>query len=155
VQFLGKFEALIETKKRIAVATFYVAKTTNSGNLISATTAQELGLISLHLNKVSTTKNNLERILNKHSTVFQGLGKLKGDKVKLNINKEHTPQAQPQRRIPYHIREKVKTALEDLEKQDVIERVPEDQPTPWVSPIVAVPKKDGGGGPYTCRHETC
>ena len=49
-------------------------------------------------------------------------------------------------RNPYHIREKVKTALEDLEKQDIIERVPEDQPTPWVSPIVAVPKKEGGGG---------
>jgi hypothetical protein len=69
VQFLGKFEALIETKKRIAVATFYVAKTTNSGNLISATTAQELGLISLNPNKVSTTKNNnLDKILNKPGT---------------------------------------------------------------------------------------
>ena len=144
VQFLGKFESLIETKKRIVVATFYVAKTTNSGNLISATTAQELGLISLHLNKVSTKNNNVDKILNKHSTLFNGLGKLKGEKVKLNINKEHPPQAQPQRRIPYHIREKVKTALEELEAQDIIERVPEDQPTRWVSPIVAVPKKDGG-----------
>ena len=69
MRFLGKFEALIETKKRIAVATFYVAKTTNNGNLISATTAQELGLISLNLNKVSTTKNNnLDNILNKPGT---------------------------------------------------------------------------------------
>lgn len=34
--------------------------------------------------------------------------------------------------------------LEELGSEDIIERVPEDQPTPWVSPIVAVPKKDGG-----------
>jgi hypothetical protein len=34
--------------------------------------------------------------------------------------------------------------LEELEQEDVIERVPDKQPTPWVSPIVAVPKKDGG-----------
>ncbi len=34
--------------------------------------------------------------------------------------------------------------MEELEKSDIIERVPENQPTPWVSPIVAVPKKDGG-----------
>ena len=34
--------------------------------------------------------------------------------------------------------------LEELEQQDIIERVPENQPTPWVSPIIAVPKKDGG-----------
>ena len=35
-------------------------------------------------------------------------------------------------------------AIEALEQDDVIERVPDKQPTPWVSPIVAVPKKDGG-----------
>ena len=64
--------------------------------------------------------------------------------MKLNIDKHQTPKAQPQRRIPYHIREKVKDALKDVEKQDIIERVPESQPTPWVSPIVAVLKKDGG-----------
>ena len=38
----------------------------------------------------------------------------------------------------------MENAIEELEKQDIIERVPESQPTPWVSPIVAVPKKDGG-----------
>jgi hypothetical protein len=32
----------------------------------------------------------------------------------------------------------VKSALEQLEKENIIERVPEDEPTPWV------PKKDGG-----------
>jgi hypothetical protein len=54
------------------------------------------------------------------------------------------PKAQPQRRIPYHIRNKVEDALKALEKEDVIERVPENEATPWVSPIVVVPKKDGG-----------
>ncbi len=50
----------------------------------------------------------------------------------------------PQRRIPFHVREKVKAELEQLENSDIIERVPESQPTPWVSPVVVVPKKDGG-----------
>ena len=49
---------------------------------------------------------------------------------------------QPQRRIPYHIRKKVKNAITELEKQDIIEKVPEGKATPWISPIVAVPKKD-------------
>ena len=31
-----------------------------------------------------------------------------------------------------------------MESSDVIERVPENEGTPWVSPIIAVPKKDGG-----------
>ena len=146
VQFVGKFEAAIETRKRVTVATFYETKTTDSGNLISSQTAQELGLISLHLHKVSSTNDNkLDGILEKHAKVFNGLGKLKGDKIKLNMDKEHTPKAQPQRRIPFHIRADIQRALEELEQQYIIERVPDNQTTPWVSPIVPVPKKDGGG----------
>ena len=53
--FLGIFEETIETCKRVTMATFYIANTLNSGNLISATTAQELGLVSLHLKKLSYT----------------------------------------------------------------------------------------------------
>ena len=59
--------------------------------------------------------------------------------MKLDIDKGQVPKAQQQRRIPYHIREKVKDAVKQLEKEDVIERVPEDQATPWASPIVTVP----------------
>ena len=61
VKFVGKFVSTIETRKRIAAATFYVAETPCSGNLISSTTAQELGLISMHVNKVSTNSDS-----NKH-----------------------------------------------------------------------------------------
>ena len=56
VQFIGKFQALVQTKKRYTFATFFVVGDDNSGNLISAQTAQELGLIDLHLNKLSTQK---------------------------------------------------------------------------------------------------
>ena len=50
---------------------------------------------------------------------------------------------QRQRRIPYHIRNDVSKELKKLEEQDIIEKV-SNQPTPWISPIVATPKKDGG-----------
>ena len=72
--------------------------------------------------------NKLDKILSKQ--VFHGLWKLKGEKVKLNIDKDQTPKVQPQQQIPYHIREKVKCKLEELEREDIIKRVPEDQPTP-------------------------
>jgi hypothetical protein len=153
VKFLGKFEALVDTRKRVAVATFYVVKTLDSANLISSARAQDLGLISfhqsLHINKLSTTNDKkLDKILSKHATVFKGLGKLNDVKVQLNIDQDQTPKIQPNRRIPFHIRNKVKNALEELEQEDVIDRVPDKQPTPWVSLIVAVPKKDGGVRAY-------
>ena len=88
VKFLGKFEETIETRRRVTVATFHVAKTADRGNLISVTTAQDLGLVSLHLNKLSETNDKkLDSIINKHSNVFNGLGKLNGETVKLNIDK--------------------------------------------------------------------
>ena len=152
VDFLGKFETIIEIKRRYTVGVFYVVNEYDSACLLSSQTAQELGLISLHLNKIKSTPNivnetikdaKLSQPLSKHKEVFTGLGKLKGHMVKLNIDKEITPTAQPQRRIPFHIREKVGEALKELESEGIIKPVPDDQPTPWVSPIVAVPKKDG------------
>ena len=44
-------------------------------------------------------------------------------------------------RIPFHIHKKVKRAIEILKKDGIIERVPGTQATPWISLIVAVPKK--------------
>ena len=49
---------------------------------------------------------------------------------------------QRQRRIPYHVRNNVSKELKKLEEQDIIEKV-SNQPTPWISAIVATPKKDG------------
>ena len=151
VPFLGKFTATVETRRKITAATFYVAQGSTSGNLLSLSTAQELDLVSLHLNNISkplpqnpNKDPKLNDILERNAKVFDGLGKLKGQTVHLNIDPDANPKAQPQRRIPYHIRNKVKDAIITLEKDDIIERVPEAEPTPWVSPIVAVPKKDGG-----------
>ena len=65
VRFLGKFEAVVETEKRVAIGAFYVTKGINSGNLLSLSTAQDRGLISLHLHKLSTMDGNISQILNK------------------------------------------------------------------------------------------
>eukprot|EP00794_Sanderia_malayensis_P014472 gene14472-biopygen11586 len=156
VAFIGKFDALVETKKQFKIATFYATKDHDSGCLLSAESAQDLKLISIHLNKVTTpdkrempttdintTDEKLRDIVNRYGKVFTGIGKFKDHRITLNINTEVIPVAQPQRRIPYHIRGKVATAVEKLQAQGLIEKVPADQPTDWISPIVAVPKPNG------------
>ena len=42
-------------------------------------------------------------ILLKFQEVFKGLGKLKAHTVKLNIDENAIPQAQPQRRVLFHV----------------------------------------------------
>ena len=54
---------------------------------------------------------------------------------------EITPVAQPQRRA-IHVRKDVDKKLKALQDLDIIEDV--EGPTPWVAPLVAVPKSNGG-----------
>ena len=53
------------------------------------------------------------------------------------------PVVQQQRRIPFHLRSKVQNELAKLAAQDIIEKVPLNEETDWVSLIVCVPKKNG------------
>ena len=95
----GKFDALVETKRRYTATTFYVTQD-SGGCLLSSKTAQELGLISLHLNQIrKTTKEQeikvadpeLQKILGKHKKVFHGLGKLRGKEIDLIIDPDIRP----------------------------------------------------------------
>ena len=40
--------------------------------------------------------------------------------MKLNMDKDNTPNVRPPRRIPFHIPEDVKHALEELQQQDMM-----------------------------------
>ena len=51
-----------------------------------------------------------------------------------------TPIAQPVRRLPFGLRDKVDGKLDELLEKGIIEEIPEATPTRWVSPLVVVPK---------------
>lgn len=89
-----------------------------------------------------TSEGNYVDIVNNFADVFSGVGKLKDYQLKLHINKDVKPVAQPVRRLPFGLREKVDQKLDELLKEDIIEEVPSG-PTEWVSPLVVVPKPDG------------
>ena len=156
VKMEGKFRALAESKHKFTVATIYVTSE-DGGCLLSSEIAQELGLVSLHLNqmnkntanaeqqthsKTNVNDQNLQRMLDNHAPVFSGLGKLKNKQVELAIDETVTPVAQPQRRIPFHLRQKVENELEKLEQDDISDKIPDNTPTEWVSPVVIVPKQN-------------
>ena len=125
VRMKGKFQTTIESRKKITVATIYVTEA-DGGCLLSAETAEELGLITLHLNQVTTTKptskgaqktligdKRVQRIVDNYSSILQGQGKLQNKQIELIIDKTIKPVAQKQRRIPFHLRGKVERELKN------------------------------------------
>ena len=147
---IGKFEATLETKSKLTVADLHVVKG-NNVCLLSYETATNLGLVTVHVQQINSSKipdaNKQKRplsltgVLQKYPNLFNGIGQLKDFKLKLHIDKTVPPVAQPARKIPFHMRQKVKAAIEKLEQDGIIEKV--EGPTPWVSPLVFTPKKDG------------
>ena len=88
---------------------------------------------------MSISPKYVTHLRDKYKDVFIGLGNLEDLEVVLHENSEVKPITQPQRQIPFHVREKVTKELEKLVASGIIE--PVKGATDWVGPIVIIPKK--------------
>ena len=96
-----------------------------------------------HVFAISQPKQPLcrEELIKKYPQVFQdGVGCLKGE-YRIRLDHQPAPVQHPPRRVPVALRDHLKATLHDLEKDSILATVTE--PTPWVSSLVVVPKKDG------------
>ena len=103
-------------------------------------------MITISVNTTTVTdvnKDSPESLQAEFVCLFGGIGRLRNKIVKLHVDPDITPRQQPHSRIPFHVRGDVEKELERLERLDIIERF--EGPTPWISPIVVVPKKSGVG----------
>jgi hypothetical protein len=100
------------------------------------------GLLTLNVNNVTQQADpQLAGLLRKHENLFQGTGNLKGVEVKLEKDETVPPVAQPARRIPHSMTSKVNDKLKEMRDEGIIEKV--EGATPWLSPLIAIPKKTG------------
>ena len=104
--------------------------------ILSRKTSEELAILKLEINAIKE-----ETLLRDFPECFKGVGKLKGFQAKLHIDESVKPVAQKLRPPPYGLRDKIEQKLKELVDCDVIE--PVEGPTPWVSPVVVVPKPSG------------
>ena len=141
----GIFKANVSTSQLQTQADFVVVENLHAGSLLGKKTATDLGLLRVGPEYLSMVNQSVgtavHAIVNKHDAVFNGVGKLKDYQLKVHLNPDITPVAQPQRRLPFHVRKDVEKKLQELQDLDIIEDV--EGPTPWVSPLVAVPKSNG------------
>ncbi len=142
LNILGTVSGRVKCNSAEIVAKFVVVHNQHAGCLLGRQTATQLGLL-----RVGPQVSSINCAVSPHSlrqrypSVFDGVGKLTNYQQKISINTTIKPVAQPPRRIPFHVRKQVSAKLEELERLDIIETV--RGPTPWVSPLVVVPKSSG------------
>ena len=154
IEILGKFHCNVKANDNVCSTEFIVSNSKDI-TILSWETSQKLGLLTTAHNIQTKTNTTTTHTTPKHALtydkaelkkqypkLFTGVGKLKNVKIKLHIDKDVQPVAQKHRRIPFHVRKQLKEQIERDLKNDVIEKA--DGPTPWVSPLVIVPKKQPG-----------
>ena len=145
LDLLGEMHVTISANSKTLKTLFYVYNG-SSTTLLGRDTAIQLGLLRLgpsdaEVNTCGSDSHDgtsAQAFQRKYPQCFNGVGKLKDFNVSLHINPNVDPVAQSVRRIPFGLRDLAKAKLDELEAQDIIERV--EGPTPWVSPLVVIPK---------------
>ena len=90
----------------------------------------------------STSKTiTKEQVVEMFPNVFdEGIGHFEGE-YHIRLNESVKPVRHPPRRVQVACRAKIRENKEELQKSGVI--VPVSKPTPWISSMIAVPKRGG------------
>ena len=146
LQVAGTFTADVLVGNRVLNEVEFVVIESEGHALLGRETATALGVLQLgpQINSLQLSTDGENRgpnILDKFPGCCEGIGKLKDFQLKIPIDAEVQPVAQPIRRVPYHLRDKLTNKLKELVELDIIEKV--SGPSTWVSPVVVVPKPTG------------
>ena len=137
---IGKFVSKIYCKGKAATGTFYVVKLQGSSLFLNLYCTEHGVLSIIHTTKIKPQTNTSDPItdfITHYHQITNGIGKYRGNEIKLHIDESVKPVMQTHRRVLY-LRNKLATELNDLLLEDIIEAV--EGPTPLVRPIVVTPK---------------
>ena len=143
LEIIGTFHCEVSAGCNSVNADFYVISGKGE-SLLGKDTAMSLGALKMGVDvaTVSTNPRNIgDTLQEKYPEVFKGVGKLQDRAVHLHIDPNIKPVAQPIRRTPFSLTSKVEEKVKELVDLDIVE--PVEGPTPWVNPVVVVPKSQG------------
>ena len=147
---IGKNTLPLEHKGKFYPVEFQIAEKSDVVPVLGLQTCLDLNLIKrvfavkdtsdeTGTSKLSTQQTS-EEIIKEYDDVFHGLGCLEGE-YHIKTNPNVTPVVHVPRKVPYALRDKLKTEIERMENLGVIENVVE--PTEWVNSLVVVEKNNG------------
>ena len=138
MEVLGLVEVDVAYSTQQATLPLYVVKGTGP----SLFGRNWLGAIRPEWESIQTVQSaavSVEKMLEEHKDVFEGLGELKGHRAKISVDPSAQPRFCKARPVPYALREKVDQELDRLQSEGIIEPV---QFADWAAPVVPVLKQD-------------
>ena len=153
---IGSFKAVLTAGNRTINTEIYVTSEPSAYPLLCEQSAKQLQLVQYNESflakqisepgkKVLATarRRKIADMIVDNREVFTGkIGKAKINEVSLMIDDNVTPVVWKPRPIPFNLLDRAENKIHDLLDQDIIERVPDNQPRSWVSPPVIAPKPD-------------
>ncbi len=103
--------------------------------------------------KQAEDEQDMKDYIAKYSHLFQGIGKIEEKKnseeilSRFHMKSGAVPVAQKPRQVPHYLQEPLKKWLDLGTKEDIFEKVPDDEPVTWCSPLVVQPKPNFAGLP--------
>ncbi|KAI5726050.1 hypothetical protein M8J77_023254 [Diaphorina citri] len=140
IKILGYTTVKLSNKDKVVDVKFYITPTDHGMvPILGAKDCEALGLIQRikSLSKIPTEKELIEA----NKDIFQGIGKIKDVDYKIKIKKVDNPVVRPPRRVPESIKDKLKSTLDSMVKDEIIQKV--DAPKSWCSNMVIVEKPNG------------
>ena len=97
-----------------------------------------------NVRKLQETQPGIDELLRPYQDLFHGIGRAtrNGEEIHLHLtmNKNAEPVAQKPSRIAYHLMEPLQKRLQEFVEKDIVEKVADQEPVTWCSPIVVQPK---------------
>ena len=171
----GKARVLLTAERGAQIETWaYIVDDKKEQSLLGEGDATRLGIVTLDLKgadtevvkSISYTKKvmtapgdivsggetqeeidaNMEEIVSEFPKLFtNATGKVKGPPIEIQVRENAVPVVQPQRRIPLHYMDRLKTELEKMLSEDIIEGpIQVEEPGTFISNLVITDKKDTG-----------
>lgn len=133
LKFLGMVKTIVSTPQKQVEANFYIADEFGKV-LLGYETGKALGVLIIGTGTapLCTQVNAVDAI--------KPLGKIKGVMVDISIKEDAKGVVQPYRRVPAPLEKRVDDKIEEMVRQDIIEKV--NGVAKFISPLVIAPKDD-------------
>ena len=122
-----------------------------SPSILGCSQAQELGLISVHMDEVQKQSKaavsalTRANVLRDYKDCFDKIGCFPGEKYHIQLIENPKPVIHPPRSVPVHVLPLYKAELEKMEAGDIITKVTD--PMDWVNSITCKITKTKDGTP--------